>query len=225
MLLLMPSKETRQQAGHRRGVSLLKSIANELREARQVAGLSQQSLADALGCAQAEISRREHVDLRDLGIVTLAEMAAVLGLDLRASLFPQGQPIRDRGHQALISRLLAVLSPVWHRTAELPFPGPGDPRWWDLVLRLIEDQIRQVVGVEAETRIRDHQALVRRMHGRQAHGGTDAVLLLLSDSATNRLLVGDLRLALGPEWATTPRALLAVLRVGRPLPGSGVILL
>jgi transcriptional regulator with XRE-family HTH domain len=221
----MSSKETRRQAGHRRGTGLLKSIATGLREARQVAGLSQQSLADALGCSQAEISRRESVGLQDLGIVALAEMAAVLGLDLRASLYPQGQPIRDKGHQALINRLLARLSPLWQHTAELPFPGPGDSRWWDLVLKLVASHARQVVGVEAETRIRDHQALVRRMHGRHAQGGTDVVLLLLSDSAANRLLVGDLRIALGPDWAATPRAVLAALRVGRPLPGSGVILL
>lgn len=225
MLLIMSSKETRQQAGHRRGVTLFTSLAAQLREARQLAGLSQKTLADALGCSQAEISRRESLDLQDLGIVALAEMAAVLGLDLRASLYPQGQPIRDKGHQALINRLLAMMSPLWHHTAELPFPGPGDPRWWDVVLKLVTNQARQVVGVEAETRIRDHQALVRRVHGRQTQGGTDVVLLLLSDSAANRPLVDDLRGALGPDWATAPRALLAALRSGRPLPSSGVILL
>lgn len=98
---------------------------------------------------------------------------------------------------------------------------PGDPRVWDLLLRLAD----QVVGAEAETRIRDVQALVRRMRARQRDGGTDEVLLILSDSAVNRRLVGELREALGDDFATPPRALLAALREGRPLPGSGVILL
>ena len=44
------------------------------------------------------------------------------------------------------------------------------------------------LGVEAETRIRDMQALVRRMRERAQTGGADALLLVLSDSGHNREL-------------------------------------
>ncbi|HWH24790.1 MAG TPA: helix-turn-helix transcriptional regulator [Candidatus Limnocylindria bacterium] len=204
------------------GLELRSRLLAELRQARVTAGISQKQLAAALGCSQAEVCRRERQQLQDGGLVMLAEMAAVLGLELSAGLHPAGQPIRDKGHQALIGRFRERLAPAWRVAAEVPFPRPGDPRWWDLVLRLAA---RQIVGVEAETRVRDQQDLVRRMHGRQRDGGASVVLLVLSDSRANREQVDELRVALGEEFATSPRALLAALRAGTSLPGSGVILL
>lgn len=80
------------------------------------------------------------------------------------------------------------------------------------------------MGVDIEARIRDVQALVRRTRLRERDGGVDQILIVLSDSATNRRLVDELRAALGPSYATSPRAILKALREGRPLPGSGVLL-
>jgi hypothetical protein len=173
-----------------------------------------------LGCAQSEYWRFENGEV-SCDLVRLAEVAAILGLDLSVSFHPAGEPIRDKGQQALTRRFRRLLASAWHVAAEMSLPMPGDPRVWDLLLRLAD----HVVGVEAETRVRDVQALVRRIRARERDGGTDAVLLVLSDSAHNRTLVGDLREALGVDFATPPRALLAALREGRPLPGSGVILL
>jgi hypothetical protein len=100
-------------------------------------------------------------------------------------------------------------------------PGVGDRRSWDLLLRIGNE----VVGVELETRIRDIQWLVRRMRERERDGGADFVLLVLSDSATNRRLLPDLLEALGPAFATPSRAILAALRAGQALPGSAVLLI
>jgi hypothetical protein len=97
----------------------------------------------------------------------------------------------------------------------------GDRLSWDLVIRLAD----QLVGVEVETRIRDVQHLVRRMRERQRDGGADVIVLVLSDSAVNRRLIAELLEVLGPDFATSPRALLSALRSGRSLPGSGVILI
>lgn len=217
----MSTREARRQRGRRHGLQLRNKVLAGLREARVTGGISQARLSAELGCSQVEVSRRERQKVSDLGIVSLSEMAALLGLELSVSLHQVGQPIRDKGHQALIDRFRAALSADWRVAAEVPFPAPGDARWWDLFLRLPT----QRVGVEAETAIRDQQALVRRMHGRRRDGGADEVLLLLSDSRANRALVDDLRTALGPEFGTSPRALLAALRSGSALPGSGVVLL
>ncbi len=51
------------------------------------------------------------------------------------------------------------------------------------------------------------------------------ILVILSDSAHNRALADDFRAALGPEFAASPRELLAAIRDAKPLPGSGVVLL
>lgn len=146
-------------------------------------------------------------------------MAAVLGLELGANLYPAGEPIRDKGHQALIGRLRAVLGQAWRVTAEVPLPLRGDRRAWDLLLRIP----RQLVGVEAETRIRDIQAFVRRIRERELEGGADVIVIVLAESAVNRRLLAQLLEALGPRYATNPRRLLRALRAGQPLPGSGVV--
>jgi transcriptional regulator with XRE-family HTH domain len=197
-------------------------LVSELHVRRLELGLSQQSVAEAVGRSQSDISRLERcVNLRDVSVVKLAEVGGVLGLELGAAFHPAGAPIRDKGHQALIGRLRRLLAAGVPVSAEVPFSGFGDPRVWDLLLRLGD----QRVGVEAETRIRDVQALSRRIHLRERDGGVDAVLLVLSDSAVNRRLVAELRESLGAGYGGAPRVLLAVLRAGRPLPGSGVILI
>jgi hypothetical protein len=177
-------------------------------------------LARELGVSQAVVWRLEGDVVRDIGVVRLAETAALLGLEVAIMLHPSGDPLRDRGHQALIGRFRPLLAPPWHATAEAPFPGPGDPRHWDLLLRLGD----QRVGVDAETRIRDVQALVRRARTRLRDGGVDYLLLVLGDSAVNRRLVGELRQALGADFVTPPRGILRALRGGRPIPGDGVLL-
>ena len=122
-------------------------------------------------------------------------------------------------------RFEAILSPRWAVASETLLPLPGDLHSWDRLLRLTGAQPRHVVGVDLETRIRDIQALVRRTRLRERDGGVDAILLVLSDSSTNRRLVDELRQALGPTYATAPRALLGALRAGSPLGGSGVVLI
>ena len=92
------------------------------------------------------------------------------------------------------------------------------------LLRLKDVTPRHLVGVDIETRIRDIQELVRRTRLRERDGETDAILIVLSDSAVNRRLVDQLRDALGPGYATSPRLILRALRAGERLPGSGVIL-
>jgi hypothetical protein len=178
-------------------------------------------MARQVGCSQDLISLLERNRLPNVGLLTLSTIASILGLEPSLTFHAVGRALRDKGHEALIGRLLKVISPAWHAMREAPFPNPGDPRSWDVLLRLES----YLVGIEAETRIRDLQALVRRMRDRARGGGTDVILIVLSDSAHNRELVDQFRAALGDEFSSSPRHLLAGLREGRPLPGSGVILL
>ena len=177
-------------------------------------------MAHALGWSETAYRRFEQGKSRT-NVADLSAVAAVVGLELSADFFPSGKQIRDRGHQALIKRFRSRLGSAWRVVAEVPLPNPGDPRTWDLVLRIPA----QVVGVEAETRIRDVQRLVRHIHQRARAGGADVVLLILANTRANRALLPELLEALGPEYATSPRQLLRALREGQPLPGSGVVLL
>jgi transcriptional regulator with XRE-family HTH domain len=196
----------------------------ELRNARQDLGLGQPELASALGYSQSRLWRFESERV-DATIVQLSEIASVLGLELSIGLHQVGDPIRDAGQQALGRRFDVIPAAAWRSTAETLLPNPGDRRSWDRLLRLTTSPTRHLVGADLETRIRDIQALVRRTRERERDGGVDAILLVLSDSATNRSLVGQLKEALGSDYATQPRAILASLRQGKPLPGSGLILI
>jgi transcriptional regulator with XRE-family HTH domain len=218
----MAIRETRADRGRRRGRAIVRDLVGQLVDARVAASVSQETLASLVGCSQSEMSRMERiVRPDDISIVRVARIAAVLGLELSAQLHLAGDPIRDKGHQALAARFRALLSDSWSTAAEVPFPILGDLRAWDLVLR----GGGQVVGVELETRIRDLQRAVRRVHLRQRDGGVDVVLIVVARSTHNRAVVGQLREMLGREYETSPRVILAALREGRPLPGSAVILL
>ena len=205
MLSGMATRETRRQRGRRRGLIVARSLVEQLADARRAAGVSQATLGKALERSQSAVCRFEGGrSLEYLSVVEVAEIAAMLGLDFSASLHPTGDPIRDKGHQALLARLRAELSPSWRVAAEVPLPVPGSIRAWDLLLRLAD----HLVGVEAETRIRDVPALARHVHLRERDGGADEIVVVLARSMTNRALVGQLRVSLGARYA-----------------GSGVILL
>lgn len=218
----MATRETRADRGRRRGTDLTRRLLNELLEARLAASVSQDQLAALLGWSQTRLSRFERaVTVDRVSIVEACMVGEVLGLELGAGLHPNGDPLRDRGHQAVIGRLRAQLPTTVPALAEALLPNPGDRRAWDLLVRLPG----QLIGVEAETRIRDVQRLVRHIRARERDGGVDEIIVLLADTRANRRLVDELREALGPRYTTSPRAILGALSAGWPVPGSGVVLL
>jgi transcriptional regulator with XRE-family HTH domain len=219
---MVATRETRRDRGRRGGEELVRRALSELRTARQTAGVSQRQLGAYIGRAQSEVSRLEAGDYLDVPVTTLSEMASVLGMELHLSLHPSGDPIADKAQQPLIGRFLSVVAaPPYRVFREALMPRPGDRRAWDVLLRL--DSL--LVGVEAETRVRDVQALTRRMRERERDGGVDHVLLVLSDTAHNRRLAAQVREALGERFATLTGSVLAALRSGRPVPGSAVLLM
>jgi len=196
-------------------------MLSEIRDARLEPNLSQAALAKRAGWPQSRYSRVE----RGVQLPTLEDLfvvASLLGLRVRLDLFRIDEGIRDQGSQALIARFGSVLAPAWHAAREVPFPTLGDLRSWDLMIRL---RTSYRVGVEAETRLRDVQELARRIRQRELHGGVDAILMIMSDSAHNRHHVDELLAVLGPDFGTPATDLLAALKAGEPLPGSGVLLI
>jgi transcriptional regulator with XRE-family HTH domain len=196
-------------------------VVRQLREARVTGGLSQKAMARGLGWSQQNYSRFELDQLASVTLIDVCVAASVLGLEPTLTFHRIGPALRDKGHEALIGRLLRLLSPAWKVAREVPFPNPGDPRWWDLILRIPDFRL----GVEAETRIRDMQALIRRMKERARDGGADALLLVLSDSQHNRGLVSDLRGGLGEDFGERQSVVVQALRSGARLARCGIILI
>jgi len=199
-------------------------VIRELRDARLVAGLSQSALARELNLDPSNVWRLEARGLADIGVVRLSEIASVLGYEVSVGLHPVGDPVRDKGQLACGRRFNALLSDRWRVTDETLLPAAGEQRAWDKLLRLVDVTPRYLVGVDIESRVWDVQAIVRRTRGRERDGQVDHILIVLADTAHNRRVVDELRVSLGPDYATGPRRIMAALRTGEWLPGSGVIL-
>jgi transcriptional regulator with XRE-family HTH domain len=220
----MATKETRLVRGRRRGRMLATRTVTELIEARRTLGISQSTMATELGLSQPQFWRIEAGRVDGLSVVRICEIASLLGYEAALSLHPIGDPIRDKGQQALGRRFNALLAPAWSVIDEVRLPGVGDQRSWDKLLRLKSVSYRHAVGADLESRIYDIQALVRRTRRRESDGGVDEILIVLSDSVTNRRMADDLRMSLGSGYASSNSMLRSALRLGEPLPGSGVML-
>jgi transcriptional regulator with XRE-family HTH domain len=130
----MPIRESAASRGRRRAQNLLARIAAEIGDARRRAGLSQREVGRRLGIDHRRIAAAERADPNVLSIDLVARIAPVVGLQLSASLHPEGDPVRDKGHLALIRRFLLRLGDSVTARLEVPMPIVGDRRSADIVL-------------------------------------------------------------------------------------------
>jgi len=213
----------RQRALHRgrqRGWELVRLIGREIRLARQRLGLSIASVAREVGISPSELSRIERGVAEWASVVVLAQICAVVGLDLSVKAYPGGRPIRDAQQAALLARFRARLHPSLRWSTEVPLPNPGDQRAWDGMVR--GEGWRY--GTEAELNPIDGQALVRRLTLKQRDGGVDGVILLLPDTRHARQFRHLLASLLASDFPVGSG--MALRRLGAGLePGGNVIVM
>jgi transcriptional regulator with XRE-family HTH domain len=178
----MPITERVADVGSRRGRQLAQVIGNEVRNARHMAGLSQDTLGAAVGVSGSEIGRIERGEAPWLTVEHAARLLRVLGLDLWAKTYPVGPPLRDAGHLRLLSDFEARLPSSVTVAREWVIPNDRDRRAIDLVV--VGLPLR--TGVEAETTLRDLQALERDMNLKRRDARLERMLLLVRDSRRNR---------------------------------------
>lgn len=195
------------------------AVGGDIRVARMTHDLSQALVASTCGISQGYYSLIERGLAPGVRVDDLAAACNVVGLELALRTFPSGHPVRDAAHLELLSRLRALLPPGTSWRTEVPMPIQGDQRAWDAVIKLA----RLTIGVEAETRLRDVQAVERRLALKKRDGGTVRVILLVRASRSNLSLLR----ALGPELrAAFPVAssdAIAALAAGRDPGGDAVI--
>jgi hypothetical protein len=110
---------------------------------------------------------------------------------------------------------------VFRWATEVPLPGTQDQRAWDA---LIGGQGFRI-GVEAETRLRDVQAVERRVALKKRDSGLERVLLLLSDTRWNREQVRSAAGSLLGSFPIPSTEAIARLTAGHDPGGDAVILL
>src|SRR5262245_28402281 len=168
-------------------------VGREVRESRLAGGISLRTAAAAVGLSHSQFGRIERAELPNVSVEQLCRACAAVGLRFAGRAFPHGDPVRDRAQLALISRFRTRLPQRIAVRSEVPLPIERDPRAWDLVLAVKPDP----AAVKAETRLRDVQALLRRLALKQRDGGISCVILLVNDSPANRrtlaLHAADLR--------------------------------
>lgn len=181
----MPARESSVDRGATRARSIVHELGREIREARLDRGLTQAAVARAARMSGPQVSRIERGMARSVSIDQLARLLAVVGLELSARAYPTGAPLRDAAHVALLSRLRGRVDRSLRWRTEVPLPMPGDGRAWDAVIR----GVGWAVGVEAETRPRDAQAVIRRISLKQRDSDLDHVLFVVADTRQGRAFV------------------------------------
>lgn len=162
---------------------LAQALGREFREARRGAGVSQDHVGRAAGISGAQVGRIERGQSPSLSIRTASVVAALLGLELVVRAYPGGYVLRDAAHLSLLRRLRARLGDGWTWDYEVPV-SRHDQRAWDAVVT--DPTTGTKVAVEAETRVTDVQALLRRIESKRLASGVVSVLLLVSDTRANR---------------------------------------
>jgi hypothetical protein len=97
----------------------------------------------------------------------------------------------------------------------------GDLRGFDAALRL--GALR--IGIEAETRLYDLQALLRRVEAKKRDALVNRVVLVLADTRHNREAVALARAELAAAFPCPRAELLAALREGRDPGADGLLLI
>jgi transcriptional regulator with XRE-family HTH domain len=216
----VPTRERLASIGTARGRQLVREFADELRHARLAAGLTQATLGAAAGVSKASISRIELGQQPFPDFMIAARVARLVGLELSVRCFPAPGQLRDAAHIALTQKLLARLPPDSAAQPEAPV-RPGDLRAWDLLLLI--GAIR--IGVLAETRLRDIQALLRRERQKQTDGNVDRLLLLVARTRHNSRSIDEAGAILRAAFPLNTRITLGYLSRGAAPPDDGIVVL
>jgi transcriptional regulator with XRE-family HTH domain len=217
----MGTHQRRTDRGHEQAIRIIGSTGAEVRLARRSAGTSIRTAAASVGMSESMFARVERAELRNVTIEQAARACAAVGLKFVGRAYPDGAPVRDVAHIRLLRRLRDQLPAGIAVRTEVPIPIAGDLRAWDLQFRVgIE-----TVGVEAETRLSDLQALDRRIALKVRDSAVTVVVLLLADTTANRRTIAEHREALRSAFPLDSRAVLGALRTGRPPSASGIVVL
>lgn len=215
-----------ERAGADRARALRRRIANDIRQAREDAGLSLRRVAASAGVSHATLSALER-DTHDPTLEVLARVGSALGLDLSLRLFPgTGPRIRDHVQAAMVEALLRALGPGWRATPEVwvsqPVRGVID------VLLESHDVDEPLVSTEAHSELRRLEHQLRWAGAKSealaaARGCSVSRLLLLRDTRRTRAVVAEHAATVGAAYPASSADALEALADGRGWPGDTLL--
>lgn len=209
--------------GDRRGRRILAAFAEEFRDARIELGLSQADVAEAARLSRTRYCRVESAGISSLSILEAARVAAVLGLGLSARLFPGGQPLRDEASARRLGSIAEHVARPLRMRLEVPLPSQPDRtelRAWDAEIRGAGER----TTLELEMRLRDAQAVERRVALKRRDDPPDHFVLVVAGTDHNRAVLRDHPILFPDLPRRGPSALLRPLEAGLH-PPTGLVLL
>lgn len=216
----MGSRDDPRTRGRWRGARQQAELVGSWRELRLAAGLTQATVARASAIARSTYADLERGRTAQVSLLRASIVSAALGQDLSLKLYPYGPPVRDVAHLRLLSLFVERLSPTWRVTHEAPMPIAGDRRAWDLRL-----DGPTSIGVEAEMRPGDLQALLRSIQLKQRGSGVTRVVLLIRGSKRNRSLIREVLPTLRITFPLGTADVMRALREGRDPGANGMVVL
>jgi hypothetical protein len=195
------------------------------RDAIRASGLSYAAVGRAVGLSGDQVARVARGESRRVSLVQLSTLLATVGLAVSARTYPAGDPIRDRPQLALLGRLRTAIHPESPLQFEAPLvrsgrlDGRSDHRAWDAVVELGG----QRVAIEAETRLGDIQATLRRLELKRRDGEVERLVLLLNDTVHNRRVVRAAWATLRTAFPGSARQALTALRAGTQIGADTIV--
>jgi transcriptional regulator with XRE-family HTH domain len=189
-------------------------------------GLSLRFVGGKVGLSATHVMRFERGLVPNASVRQLARIGAVVGVTIRVRTYAGADPVRDTAQAKLIGRLVVRLHASLRLTTEVPLPIQGDQRAWDCwISAFAEGADRRGLPVDAETRLYDIQALLRRLTLKLRDSGVDSLLLVVSDTRSNREAFAAAEQVLAGVFPVSPRRALASLTTGQHPGGSSLIFL
>jgi len=218
----MSARDDPIERGRQKGLAAQHRFQAEIREARLTLGKSQRVAASEAGIDPAVWSRLERGAREALTLGLVGRMAAAVGLDAVLQFYPADRVLRDIGHVKLLRDVRTLLGAEWRWRYEVLVGTYPDQRAWDAVAT--HPRTGTVIHVEAETRLRDCQALMRRIESKRAVIAGSRVVLAIRSSRGNRIAVDEARDLLASAFPVPTREALAALRGGTDPGGDAIVL-
>jgi transcriptional regulator with XRE-family HTH domain len=218
----MSTRERPIDRGRRMAAADLARVGRELRLARHSNGQTLERVGTTSGISAAQVARIERAALPSASVSQLARLGAAVGLDVRVRAYPGPDPALAQGQWALIGRMRTRTPAAATFRHEVPLPIAGDQRAWDVVIGGLSGPD---LPVDAETRLHDPQAQLRRVTLKLRDSGFDRMLWLIADTRYNRAALRAVGHLLVGDFPLSARAALRALAAGHTPDASAIVLL
>ncbi|CAN5481909.1 hypothetical protein BH24CHL9_BH24CHL9_08710 [soil metagenome] len=208
-----------------------RTLAADIRTAREDAGLSVRRLATTAGVSPTTVRALE-ADIAEPTLQVVTRLSAALGMSMSVRLYPGSGPlVRDHLQLAMIGALLRILHPRWRARPEVPVYRPVRG-----VIDLVLDDVeaREVVACEAHSELRRLEQQVRwskanaeafAAAGDQglAQARTAGRLLLLRSTERTRAAVAQFAEVVAAAYPARAPDVWSALTGDEPWPGDAVL--